>query len=304
MRTSSLSLLAGSALLPFAALAEPLYAPSLLFNWTLRNVDAPLQLSRFNLINPNDVNSPAVKESTASADVEFIGTGISYNGQSSGWEANGSDGLPRAAGAAYVTGDATWESNNNQLFRPMSDSVLWSRSTPRFLLYTMSLQAYYGDWTLTSVDVMTGMNSTASSLAEVPTRVEHFVTDQGKLNSFYNLTGRWDVMPASGGLPEQAKCYDDAVLRVTIPPGTAYIAINGTRSTASRNMYFVFTKNGDENDRETAVIDAVFPSNTEALLYMRPLKPSIKYVLIMNCVFTGTYGEQGLTSMTFYEGSA
>lgn len=299
-------LLAAGLVVQLAAVAEPLYAPPLLFNWTLRNVDAPLRLSGFPLTSPTDPNSPAAKTGSQSGDAEvaFVGSGISFNGQSSGWETTGSDGLPKEAGFAYVTGDATWDSSNNKLFKPVSDSVLWARSTPRFMEYTMSIQAFVGNWTLTNVDVMTGMNSSAASLAEVPARVEKFVTDDGKINPFYNTTGNWNVVPASGSLPTQAKCYDDAILRVAIPKGTAYIVVNGTRSTASRNMYFVFEENGDGVDRITDVINAEFPSSTEALLYMRPLNPSNSYVLVMTCVFTGTYGEQGLTSMTFYEGAA
>lgn len=240
----------------------------------------------------------------ASASVVFVGSGLAFLGQGSNWAGTGSDGLPRPAGIAYVVGDATWADTDAEknIMQPTSDTVVWQRSTPRFQSYTMSMLAEYGNWTLGGAQVMTGMNSSASSLADVPTRVEKFINDDGKLNSFYNTTGRWEVTPASNNLPVYAMCYDNGIVRVDVPAGTAYILINGTRSLTTGNIYVVF-ETDEYGDRTTDVINTHFSLTTEALLYMRPLYPNKKYTLIVTCAFGASQGQQGFTSMTFYEGS-
>jgi len=297
-----LVVLAAALILP--ALAQDPTAPSLLFNWTLRPVDAPLELRSDWLLSASDPTTARRADTAAVVRVEYIGSGIAFLGSMSDYASTGSDGLPERAATVYVNGDPTWSDTDPEkyIMGPASDTVLWQRLAPRFQEYSASLQAFVGNWTLKGADIMTGMNSTAASLHDVPIRVEKFVGDDGKLTPFYNTTGRWEVTPASGDIPTFAKCYDDAIARVDIPAGTAYLVINGTRSSNSRTLYLQFQNEAATGYESSVTVDALFPFTTEAVLYIRPIRTDRKYTLVLSCVLSGQ-GEQGLTSMTFYEGS-
>jgi hypothetical protein len=299
-----LALVALAAAPTFVAGAE-LYAPNLKFNWTLRPFDGPLEFTGWE--PAGNLAGGWVRASGyigGSAGVEFIGTGLSFNGRGSNWGRTDSNGLPDPAGYAYVTGDPTWANTDTDrgLLQPASDSVLWQRSTPRFQEYKMSIQAFYGNWTFESATVTTGMNASdeVTSLDEVPRTIVNFVGSDGQVNTtFFSTTGRWEVTPASDQLPEHVTCYDDAVVRVHIPPGTGFMVINGTRSTASRTLYLKIAPIDDELDQQTYTIDATFGYTTEAVLFILPIDTNTPQLLIMDCVLSGQ-GQQGLTTITFY----
>jgi hypothetical protein len=161
-----------------------------------------------------------------------------------------------------------------------------------------------GNWTLESAEIMTGMASTAASLADVPTRVEKIVNDDGSYNSIYNRTGRWEVIPATAELPAHGKCYDaTAIMRVNIPRGTSYFLMHGVRSKLATGMYFTLQSDDKSSSSQTFMRDAEYPVTVEGLFFMWPLDPKKTYTLVWTCVYPTSYGEQRVTSMTFYEGS-
>lgn len=291
-----------------AALGAELYAPTLQFNWTLRPFDAPLKLSGWSPSDTANIGGTWTLPSTsntATASVQFIGTALWYNGVGSNWAQTDSNGNAKVAGYASVVGDPSWAATTAEtdLLQPASATVLWEHSTPRFQTYTMNIQAVYGSWTLDSAVIATGLNTTSSSITsldDVPRTVVNFVGSDSQVNStFYNLTGRWDVTDAAGSLPQHTTCYDDAVARIALPPGTSFIVINGTRSTASGNLYIKLAPVTDEYDQTTYVVDASFPYTTDAILFVLPIDTAVAQTLILDCVLEAQ-GQQGLTSITFY----
>jgi len=299
---SSLFLVAASLVAP--TLAQDPNAPSLSFNWTLRPIDAPLDLTTGWVVDASDPTTAKRTDLNGNGnvfEVDFIGSGITFLGSASNYNATDSNGLAAPPAIANIQGDPTWSDSDAErnVMGPASDTVLWQRSMPRFQEYTAHLQVFNGNWTLKGAEIATGMNSSATDLYNVTTRVEKFIGDDGKINPFYNTTGRWEVTPANGDIPTFAKCYDDAITRVDVPAGTAFLVINGTRSLNSRIMYVKFQD--EAGDEETSTVNAVFSYITEAVLYIRPIRTDKKYTLILQCVLQGQ-GEQGLTSITFYEG--
>lgn len=287
-----------------AQAADP-SAPNLLFNYTLRPTDAPLELDFGWKAATSDVGGPQQRTgSYATALVSYIGNGIAFLGKGGdGWSTTGSDGLPQRAGYVIQNNDPSFVPSTQDINAPSSDTALWQRQAPRFQKYETSIVAINGDWRLDTVTVMTGMQSPATSLSDVPTTVQNFIGDDGKLNPFYNLTGRWEVQAASNGLPQHAMCYDDAVVRISVPAGTAYMMVNGTRDVSSTNMYArVFTE--DDSSGNTTVIKTAFTAPTESMFFMTPLDPKTQYLFTILCAFTPSVGQHGFTSMTFYQGSS
>jgi hypothetical protein len=240
-------------------------------------------------------------------EVKFMGSAIAIYGSAAVRDPVGPNGTRVPVATVRSPDDPTFDSTQESMvFDLVSESVLWQRATPRFQDYAMHLSSLpaAGNWTIEKAEVTTGMNTSAASLAQVPVWQEKLINDAGQLNPFYNLTGRWDVIPATDQLPAYAKCFDKATMNVTIPRGTAYMVLNGTRSPTSVYTRMTLEKHGDIGIARTIdyIPDVKWPYETEALFFMRTLNPGDRYSFIFECASISS-GQQGLTGMMFYQGS-
>lgn len=284
-------------LLLFAAATapDPTWLPSLTFNWTLATTDCPVALHGWVPRGPGpgatmdrDVSGSFA---SASLNVEFIGEGVAIKGTSSAWG-------PTNSGPGSVTNadDPTFNPSYQPITAPSRSDVLWERHMPRFKEYAISLNAVVGDWTVESVEIMMGIQSDAPDLASVPTRTEQLL-ENGALNYFFTFSGRWTAND-EGTLV----CYDDAQLAAPVPPGTAFVVINGTRSPSARS-FAVKLKGPSFADDLYSILDAEYGYTLDnVLMYMAPINPDLQYHLTFDCV-TSSQGENGVRSVTFYEGT-
>lgn len=304
--TQSLAIaLTFSFLTPFirpVAAAET-WNPTLRFNWTLATTDAMVALSGWVPRGPGagatmdrDMSGSVASPSLG---IQFVGDGVAFWGTSNGWDSTTRLGPDKNTASVTNSDDPSFNPSYQQINAPSRPDVLWERNPPRFKAYDISINAYYGNWTLERVEVMTGFQSDKPDLALVPTRTENLVTNNnGSLNPFYNYYGRWLERDAGSGV---AVCYDTAEFMAPVPPGTGYLVINGTRSPAARA--FAVKVQGPSSDYLYDIVDSSYTSTIDdSMLWMTPLDPDIRYNLTFDCV-SAPEGENGVRSVTFYEGT-
>ncbi|WOO80222.1 uncharacterized protein LOC62_03G003734 [Vanrija pseudolonga] len=231
----------------------------------------------------------------------FVGSGFVVRGSVTGdWTPASSDVNPLLPWVCTV---------NNYVLRltPPTNDILVQNSTLPFGYQKIWMALEFGSWSLGAVTIMTGMVAEATSIDNVPTRVES-VASKGKINPFFTHKGKWTVSDHIGGVGGQDRiAYDHAVgssntgaeLSVTLPPRTSYIIINGTTGPTYDKLYINISPAPPLNPASFAWVTTRNKWVSDSIVYAMPLDPRVVYNLSMAPALNSSVA---LHSITLYSG--